>query len=152
MAAGVIHYRRLDTSLSGAKVLLAGMIVFHIPYLFGVLPAVESVKISPSIARAIKENTSEDTPVAAYKYGEPTLNFYVGRQIEYLRSEKDVVNWAKQPIKGILVVPRRVLSTIKEHQRALPLGEIGSKEGFNYSKGKRLEVVALVRKGQTIGP
>ena len=152
MAASVIRYRQVDKSTIIAKVLLVEMIIFHIPYLFGVLPAVESVKISPSIARAIRENSSEDTPVATYKYGEPTLNFYVGRKIENLRSEKDVVDWTRRPITGILVAPRKEVIAIQEHFGALSLDEIASKEGFNYSKGKRLEVVALMRRMEDIGP
>jgi hypothetical protein len=86
--------------------------------------------------------------VATYKFGEPTLNFYIGRQIEVLRSEEAVVDWAKQPIPGVLVIPNNKLNEIQVNHGNLPLDMIASKKGFNYSKGQNLEVVALIRKAE----
>jgi len=133
---------------ASAKVLLIGMLVFHIPFLFGVLPAVEQVKISPPIARAIKEKTAKEIPVATYKYGEPTLNFYIGRQIEPLGSEEAVIAWARRPQPGVLVIPKDVLAGIQQRHGFLALDEIASKKGFNYSKGTILEVLALIRRAK----
>lgn len=142
-----IHQQRANRPQVAAKVLLICILVLEIPILFGILPAIEQIKISPSLAQAVNTRTRKDVPVATYKYGEPTLNFYVGRQIEVLRTENDVVDWAERPIKGILVIPKNELNEIQQRYGTLPLDEIASKEGFNYSKGKTLEVVALVRKG-----
>jgi len=142
-----IHQQRANRPQAAAKVLLVCMLVLEIPILFGILPAIEQIKISPSLAQAVNAKTGKDVPVATYKYGEPTLNFYIGRHIEVLRSEKDVVDWAKQPINGILVMPKNNLNEIQQRYGTLPLDEIASKIGFNYSKGETLEVVALVRKG-----
>jgi len=143
-----ICQQRANRPQAAAKVLLVCMLVFEIPILFGVLPAVEQVKISPALARAVNDRTAKDVPVATYKYREPTLNFYIGRHIEVLRSEKDVVDWAKQPINGILVIPKNDLNEIQQRYGELPLDKLVSKQGFNYSKGKTLEVVALVRKSK----
>jgi len=142
-----IHQQRANRPQVAAKVLLACILVFEIPVLFGVLPSVEQVKISPFLAQAVNARTGKDVPVVTYKYREPTLNFYIGRHIEVLRSEKDVVDWAKQPINGILVIPKNDLNEIQQRYGILPLNEIATKIGFNYSKGETLEVVALVRKG-----
>jgi 4-amino-4-deoxy-L-arabinose transferase-like glycosyltransferase len=131
-----------------AGVLLVGMLLFEILVVFGILPAVEQIKLSPPIAQAIKAKTGKDTPVATYKYGEPTLNFYIGRQIEVLRKEEAVVEWAKRPILGILVIPRDTLDEIQQRYGILPLDTLISKKGYNYSKGKELELVALARKGK----
>jgi len=144
MAVIAIRQQRADRPQASAKVLLVGMLVFQIPFLFGVLPAVERVKISPPIARAIKEKTAKEIPVATYKYAEPTLNFYIGRRIEPLGSEEAVVAWARRPQPGVLIIPKDVLAAIQQRYGSLPLDEIASKRGFNYSKGTILEVLALI--------
>jgi len=129
-----------------ALVVLAGMILLYISYLFGLLPAFEQLKISPPIAKAVREKTPPQTPVAMYKYAEPSLNFYIARQIEELRSANAVVEWAKQPLNGVLIIPKDILADIEKARGPLALEQITSKKGFNYSKGKTLEVLALVRK------
>ncbi|MBE3144677.1 MAG: glycosyltransferase family 39 protein, partial [Planctomycetes bacterium] len=88
-----------------AKVVLAGILVLIIPLLFVLLPAVEAIKISPHIAKAIREKTSNDVPVAMYKYAEPTLNFYVGRNIRQLRKEDHVIEWFKCEGERVLIIP-----------------------------------------------
>jgi hypothetical protein len=83
--------------------------------------------------------------VATFKYGEPTLNFYVGRRIEPLAGEAAVVEWARQPEPGVLIVPKDILAAIEERNGPLLLRQIGLQKGMNYSKGKPLEVVAVQR-------
>jgi len=144
MAVIAIRQQRADRPQASAKVLLIGMLVFQIPFLFGVLPAVERVKISPPIARAITEKTAKEVPVATYKYAEPTLNFYIGRRIERLGSEEAVIAWARQPQSGVLIIPKDVLAAIQQRYGSLALDEIASTRGFNYSKGTILEVLALI--------
>ncbi len=78
-----------------AKVIIAGMLILILPLLFVLLPAVESIKISPPIAEAIREKTGKDVPVAMYKYAEPTLNFYVGRKIAQLRKQTTLLSGLK---------------------------------------------------------
>ena len=87
-------------------------------------------------------------PVATYKYAEPTLNFYISRRIEPLRSEDAVVTWARQPKDETLIIPKEELAGIEQRYGTLPLEIIASKKGFNYSKGKPLEVLALIRKAE----
>jgi hypothetical protein len=140
-----IRKQYADRPGASARVLLAGMVVFLIPFLFGVVPAIEQVKISPTIAQAVKAKTSEEVPVATYVYAEPTLNFYIGRRIEPLGTEEAVITWAKEAGQGVLVIPKEVLTGIEQRHGTLALDEIGSKEGFNYSKGNMLEVLALTR-------
>jgi len=140
-----IRHQRADRPKVSAIVLLIGMIVFEIPILFGVLPAIEQVKITPAIAQAIKAKTAKEIPVASYKYGEPTLNFYIGRQIEPLRDEEAVVSWSRQAGEAVLIIPKDKLDDIQQSYGTLPLEEITSKKGFNYSKGKTVEVMVLTR-------
>jgi hypothetical protein len=148
MTTVAIYLQRADRPHTSAEVLLAGMLALEIPVLFGVLPAIEQIKISPSIAEHVKAKTARETPVATYKYAEPTLNFYIGRQIEPLRGEEAVATWVRQPKAGVLIIPKDVLASIEQRCGPLPLEQIASKEGFNYSKGKPLEVLALIRKAE----
>lgn len=149
LAMSVMAIRRQlrDQPQASAWTLLAGMVLLLPPLMLGGMPAIEKVKISPTLAEAVKRETSEDVPVATYKYGEPTLNFYIGRRIEPLGNEQAVVAWAARPEPGVLVVPRDVLAMIQSCLGPLPLQEIAAKTGLNYSKGKTLEVVAVRRGG-----
>jgi 4-amino-4-deoxy-L-arabinose transferase-like glycosyltransferase len=129
-----------------ALVLLAGMFVLQILLVGGVLPKLEQVKISPYIAQVVKDKTGPAVQVATYKYAEPTLNFYIGRKIENLRTEQEVVSWAKQPQSGVLIIPKDLLLSMHQKYSGLALDEIGLKKGFNYSKGKTVEVAAVIRR------
>ncbi|MGE5294338.1 MAG: ArnT family glycosyltransferase [Solirubrobacterales bacterium] len=131
---------------ASAVTLLGGMILLLLPLMLGGMPVIERWKISPALAEAVRRETSHDVPVATFKYGEPTLNFYVGRKIEPLAGEAAVVEWARQPQPGVLVVPKDVLTALADRDGPFPLlQEIASQKGLNYSKGKLLEVVAVQR-------
>ncbi len=145
MAMIAIRYQRADRPKASAVVLLIGMIVFEIPILLGLLPAIEQIKITPAIAQAVNAKTAKEIPVATYKFGEPTLNFYIGRQIEPLGNEKAVVSWSQQAGEAVLIIPKNKLDDIQQSFGNLHLEEIASKEGFNYSKGKIVELKALIR-------
>ncbi len=145
MAMIAIHHQRADRPQTSAIVLLIGMLVFEIPILFGLLPAIEQIKITPAIAQAIKTKTAKEIPIATYKYGEPTLNFYIGRKIEPLHDKEAVISWSRQVGEGVLIIPKDKLDDIQQSFGTLPLEEIASKKGFNYSKGKIVELIALIR-------
>jgi 4-amino-4-deoxy-L-arabinose transferase-like glycosyltransferase len=131
-----------------AKVILAGVLILIIPLLFVLLPAVESIKISPPIAKGIREKTGKDVPVAMYKYAEPTLNFYVGRKITQLRKTDDVIEWLKGTGNRVLIIPRNDFESIRQNAGDIAFEELASKKGINYSKGKEIEVIALLVKTQ----
>jgi 4-amino-4-deoxy-L-arabinose transferase-like glycosyltransferase len=138
---------QLDNNFrASAKVLVAGLLIFYVPFTFGVLPAIENLKISPAISNAVKTATKEDIPVATYKFAEPTLNFYIGRHIEPLRNEQAVVEWIKQPGSRVLISTTEAIENIKQKYGPLAVDQLISKKGFNYSNGTELEVVALVSK------
>jgi hypothetical protein len=113
--------------------------------LFGVLPGLEQTKITPLISQAINKNTAADVPVATYKFSEPSLNFYIGRKTEKLNDKETVISWANQPQRGVLIIPADILADILQVSGPLPLYEIASKEGFNYSNGKKVKILAMIR-------
>jgi 4-amino-4-deoxy-L-arabinose transferase-like glycosyltransferase len=132
---------------ASAITLLAGMGVLLLPTMPGVMPALEAVKVSPALARAVQQRTAPEVPVATFGYGEPTLNFYLGRQIEPLADPEAVAQWAGQPRLGVLIIPKEALAEVERRHGSLGLTEIASKQGLNYSKGKTVEVAALLRRG-----
>jgi 4-amino-4-deoxy-L-arabinose transferase-like glycosyltransferase len=146
MAIIAIRRHSAKGGAASAKVLLIGTAILQIPILFGLLPAIEQLKLSPAIARVIKEKTSKETPVATYRYGEPSLNFYIGRKIEQLQGEDAVIAWAQQTQPGVLVIPKDVLADIQQRHGLPALEEIASKKGLNFSKVGAFELVAMVRK------
>ena len=131
---------------ASAITLLVGMVVLLLPVMLGVMPALEKVKVAPALAQAVRQQTSKEVPVATFGYDEPTLYFYIGRQIESLGSEEAVVQWAKQPQPGVLVITKDALAAIEGRRGSLGLAELASKEGLNYAKGKPLEVAAMLRR------
>jgi 4-amino-4-deoxy-L-arabinose transferase-like glycosyltransferase len=149
MSILAIRQQLRDHPQASAVTVLVGMVVLLLPVMLGVMPALERVKVSPDLADAIRQRTSSDVPVSTLKYREPSLNFYIGRQIDSLDSEEAVVKWAAQPGAGVLVIPKNILAKIEQHHGPLGLQEITSKQGLNYSKGTILEIAALLRSGNT---
>lgn len=148
MTISAVYFHRLRKFSLSAAVLFGGMIVFHVPLLLGVYPAIEYVKVSPHIAREVNSTVEKDVPVVTYKYSEPSLNFYLGKLTERLSSPDDVIAWVKQSEPGVLIIPKEYLIKIEQEHGALPLDQIASREGVNYSKGKILELLALTRRTQ----
>jgi 4-amino-4-deoxy-L-arabinose transferase-like glycosyltransferase len=142
----ILQIRERFTVSAGAT--LAGVLVLIAPLLFGLLPGIEAVKISPSIAGAIKEKTGKDVPVAMYEYAEPSLIFYTGRKIKRLRREAEAIEWLKTAGQRVLIIPRKDYDDIRQKSGAAGFEEIVSKKGINYSKGTSVEVIAIMRKEQ----
>lgn len=148
MTISAVYFHRLRKFSLSAAVLFGGMIIFHVPLLLGVYPAIEYVKVSPHIAREVNSTVEKDIPIVTYKYSEPSLNFYLGKLTERLSSPDDVIAWVKQSEPGVLIIPKEYLIKIEQEHGALPLDQIASREGVNYSKGKILELLALTRRTQ----
>jgi len=148
MTVTAVYYHRLRKFGLSAAVLFGGMIVFHVPLLLGVYASVESVKLSPHIAREVNVIAEKDVPVVTYKYAEPSLDFNLGKPAEHLGSSDEVIAWAKEPKPGVLIIPKEYLIKIEQEHGTLPLDQIASREGFNYSKGKILELLAFTRRIQ----
>jgi 4-amino-4-deoxy-L-arabinose transferase-like glycosyltransferase/membrane-associated phospholipid phosphatase len=138
---GAKRYRStVGILVAGAVGLMFTIVVFG-------LPTVERFKVSKPLADAIRARTSEDVQVASLDYDEPSLIFYLGRRhLKSLGNDAGVVNWTKELKPGVLVISRKALSRIESESGSLGLKEIGSVRGFNYSNGKWVELVALVRK------
>jgi len=82
LATSVLAVRQQlhDRPQAATVTVLVGMGMLLLPLMLGVMPALEQVKVSPALAHVVKETTPNDVAVASFKYGEPTLNFYLGRR------------------------------------------------------------------------
>jgi 4-amino-4-deoxy-L-arabinose transferase-like glycosyltransferase len=146
MAASAIYFQLKEQFLKSSAALLACLAVFLIPFLFGVLPGLEQIKLSPHIAKIVRDKTAPDLPLYACKFNEPSLSFYIGRPIQQLAGPQEVADWALQKQKGALIIPKNLLEEISAKFGPLPIVQIGSKKGINYSKGKTVEIVVVVKK------
>jgi hypothetical protein len=111
------------------------------------LPAVERFKVAKPLAEAIRSKTGPDVPAAVFKYDEASLIFYIGRQrLKSLQTDEDVIAWAKESQPGVLVISREALGRIEAKSGSLGLEGIGAARGFNYGRGRWVDVVALGRR------
>jgi 4-amino-4-deoxy-L-arabinose transferase-like glycosyltransferase len=150
LAVSVLAMRQQlqDRPQASAITLLTGMGVLLLPAMLGIMPVLERTKVAPALAQAITQRTDPDVPVVAFGYGEPTLNFYVGRRIEPLADQEAVARWAGQPQPGVLIISKAALAEVEHRYGSLGLTEIASQRGLNYAKGKTLAIVALLREGR----
>lgn len=109
----------------------------------------EGFKPAPRVAEAVRSAAAVGVPVAVCDYEEPSLLFYIGPErgpVEVLRSAKDLQTWALRPGPGICVTSVTRLAEAEARQGgALPLDRVQRTTGYNYSNGKRLDVLVMVR-------
>lgn len=141
------YYRRaLHDQVAG--ILGAGMLVILASASLFLLPAIERLKLSPKIATVIQLNSAASIPVATCGYGEPSLNFYLGRGPITPIEGPDLARWAAAPGKGILVATESRLSPYLEAFRTSRIRMLDIITGFNYSQGKRVRIHILYRNDQ----
>ena len=75
------------------------------------------------------------------------MNFYVGRPIETLFSEQAIVEWAKQPQPGVLIISEAALAGIEQRRGSLGLVPIASKGDPDFAKGTTIQIAAVLRRG-----
>ena len=145
IAAGLFVYA--NKMMGAAKVLIIGMILFHVPHLLGVLPAVEQIKMPVKLAEVIVQETDKDVQVASYKFGEPTLNYYTGRTIHRLSNGDQVVEWLNSDEPRVLVALKSEYDKVIEKYGNLNVTQIGSAKGLDYSKGiEEIELIAVTNR------
>ena len=105
---------------------------------------VEKFKLSKPLADAIRAQTAADVEVSHLDYDEPSFIFYLGRRhLKPVGGDAGVFRWAKQAKPGVLVISRQALAKIEANNGSLGLKQIAAVWGFNYSKGRWADIVAL---------
>ncbi len=148
MTALAWHYYRSALHDRVAGILGAGMLVILASASFFLLPAIERLKLSPKIADVIQHNSAASMPVATCGYGEPSLNFYLGRGPITPIEGPDLARWAGASGKGILVVTESRLFPNIEAFRSARIQTLDIISGFNYSQGKQVRIHILYRNDQ----
>jgi 4-amino-4-deoxy-L-arabinose transferase-like glycosyltransferase/membrane-associated phospholipid phosphatase len=145
MTAVACHYYRKARHEYVASVLGGGMMVILLSASLFLLPAIERLKLSPMIAEVIQLNSAPMTPVATCGYGEPSLNFYLGRGPITPIEGPDLPKWATAAGQGVLVVTEARLIPQLAAFRTPRIETLDIIPGFNYSQGKQVRVHILFR-------
>jgi 4-amino-4-deoxy-L-arabinose transferase-like glycosyltransferase len=110
-----------------------------------VAPVIDRAKIVPEVAGAVRRAAPADTPIFAYQFMEPSLVFYSGRRVVPLDSDVDLARWSREGGRSVLVAPRDAISAFEQKHGSLRLEEIGAKKGWNFPKGRQVDLVAYLR-------
>jgi 4-amino-4-deoxy-L-arabinose transferase-like glycosyltransferase len=112
-----------------------------------VAPALDTLKPTPAIARAIRLSTPAWTPVAEWGFAEPSLVYELGRwPVAPLAGAADVAipAWARGTGPGVLVTTRSGLDQAR-HGGSLPICELACAAGLDVTHGRWIDLVALTR-------
>ncbi len=142
LAARQFHRRQYRTC---AGVLFGGMLLLLFTLGLYVLPELEKLKLGPAVAEVINQSYPE-AKVSAYGFEEPSLNFYLdARHVSFLDKPDQVTQWASaRDPQSVLVVTTRHLEKMGTDPLALGTQEVARIHGYNYSKGRWLDVLVLV--------
>ncbi|MEI6564153.1 MAG: glycosyltransferase family 39 protein [bacterium] len=130
-----------------AGILVCGMMVIILASSLFLLPAIEDFKLSPKLAQVIQTQGDPAAPVATCGYGEPSLNFYLGRGPLVPIEAPDLPKWASAPGPGILVVTKAKLDPYAGVFDSPRIETLDIIPGFNYSQGKHVRIHVLYRNG-----
>jgi len=142
------HHRR-GRHVAAIIVLLTGMNLVVLTASLGLLPALESVKLSPRLAEDVRTETAPCAPVSTCGYGEPSLNFYLDRGPIEALDQAALQDWARRPGPGVLVVTQPKAVCPWEAVSSNRVRVVDEERGFNYSQGKWVEVLVMEREGLT---
>lgn len=131
-----------------AWILAAGRAAFFLLAAMFVLPAIETTKPAPRLAAAIRAGTSADTPVARCDFLEPSLDAYLDRPpIAELATDEEVAAWAVERAPGVLVVSAARWSRLRADGKVPELPVLARERGFNFGKGRRVDLLVVSRPG-----
>lgn len=106
----------------------------------------EAYKPSRPAAEAIRSLVPPGTPIVTCGFDEPSLYFYLGPAygpIRNLPGPAELAAWAREPSSGLAVATQRFFD--EAGGASLPLRVVERFAGFNYSKGKPVELLIVQR-------
>ncbi len=111
------------------------------------LPQLEAWKPVPGLVREARRALG-DAPAATLGFEEPSLVHYLGPgPVERLASEAEAARWARAGGAGLLVATRESFEQLVAREGLLPLVPVAWRGGWNVSKGRPVQLVALGRGG-----
>jgi 4-amino-4-deoxy-L-arabinose transferase-like glycosyltransferase len=125
------------------------IVILHMTIGFGLLPALEPLRLSRNLAEAINELTEPTDGTYLCGYQEPTTHFYLqGRAKEIGREAVEgIITLDKGGV--VLAITQRELEKLDREvfQRITPLIKQQRIEGINYAKEGRHTIIWLSRHG-----
>lgn len=115
----------------------------------GVMPSLDRIWVAPRLADAIRAVAPADAPVALSGYSEPSAVFLIGTATRLTSAEAVAEALAADP-SAVGVVDSRDLPAFAARAAALglpPLEPRTEVAGFNYSKGRTLDLKVFRRDG-----
>ncbi len=106
----------------------------------------EPYKPAAVVAAQIRDRVPAGTPISTCGFDEPSLYFYLGPErgpIATLHGAGDLRTWSEGNGPAVLVATARYYD--EAGGSALPVAVLLRQQGYNYTKGKALEVVVLGR-------
>ena len=141
-----IHLHRRGRWRHGVLASIAGATAIWVTLGALVLPRVENLKLAPRLVTAMRAANIGAPPMATFGFDEPSLNFYWGPvTIVPLPDVRSLDAWSLEPGDGVLVTTRVKLNEFVARNGGGELREFANVHGFNYSRGRETEVVALRR-------
>lgn len=148
--AGIIYLNKTRIIELGqektAKILLVGWIITFALISAIFIPQIEKTKVSVAIAQAIKSSTDKDTPIAMYKYAEPSMIYYAERSFQHLHNDDQAASWLNKTKSGFLVLRGKDFDRIKKLYSIPPNIESKIYKGYNLVKGEDEEIVVIEKK------
>jgi 4-amino-4-deoxy-L-arabinose transferase-like glycosyltransferase len=144
-AVTAIRYQLTRRYVTGARFTAISMAVLMVWLSGAFVPRLDAFKPVPAIGRAVQERAQADAQIAAFGFEEPTLNFYVGRPIRFIDREDLVGHWARADGPGVLILTTEALDRIETAHGPLHLERFATSRGFNFVKGRSVELFALER-------
>jgi 4-amino-4-deoxy-L-arabinose transferase-like glycosyltransferase len=144
--------RRYEASARAAALVAGAFLVWTAAV---IVPRLDALKPVPPLARAVRERIEAlpgGAPVAAFDYAEPTLHFYVGQAIGSLHDGPEVLRWAAEDGPGMLILTAGALARLEREHGPLGLERLAASRGFDFVKGRSVELVALERPARPVAP
>lgn len=130
--------------LASAGLLCCWSVALMLSAAFVLLPAVESLRPVKPLARALAGRIPEAAAVHVLGYREPSLLFYLGtRRVERLRGSEEALRWPALPGPGVLIAPRTSLEALWPGGRPPGVEQLAARAGYDFSRGRPIELVAL---------
>lgn len=125
--------------------------LFLITFILFTVPSISSYNLSKPLAKAILSEARTHDTIAALNFAEPSLVFYLGNRPDQakkehsptriiLKDDDDFLNRARKRDGRLLaVMPKKDYLRLK---KMIPLEKLHEAKGFNFAKGKWVELVA----------
>ncbi len=98
------------------------------------LPHLPALAVSPRLQARLVADGLAGRPLAAVGYGEPSLMFLAGTDVQWLHNKKFLTNWLARNPGGVALVESRALPIFRAADpAAIRVDEV---DGFDYSNGK----------------